>query len=98
MAFTLLVAQGHDVGSSRVERDRVDEVRRLLDDAAAHGVEIMLPTDLVAAETPEAGAPHANVPLSAIGDRTGVDIGSATAARFADAIARAVGAAPERSR
>lgn len=86
MAFTLLVAQGHDVGRSLVERERVSEVTEVLKDAEARGVDILLPTDVVAADAPEAGAVHETVELSAIGDRLGVDIGPASARRFADVI------------
>ena len=86
MAFTLLVAQGHDVGRSLVEQDRVSEVTEVLKDAEARGVDILLPTDVVAAEAPEEGAPHKTVPLAAIGDRLGVDIGPDTAASFGAAI------------
>ena len=86
MAFTLLVAQGHEVGRSLVEEDRVDEVRQVLKDAEAKGVAIHLPDDVVASEGIEAGSAHESTPLSSIGDRLGVDIGPASAAAFADVI------------
>jgi phosphoglycerate kinase len=86
MAFTLLVAKGAQVGRSLVERDRVEEVKRVLDQAAARGVEILLPTDVVAAAAPEEGAAHETVRLTDIGDRLGVDIGPQSAAAFAEVI------------
>lgn len=86
MAFTLLVAQGYEVGRSLVERDRVSEVTEVLKDAEARGVDILLPSDVVAADAPEAGAAHETVDLSEIGDRLGVDIGPASARRFAEVI------------
>ncbi len=89
MAFTLLAARGHDVGRSLVERERVDEVRGVLDLAEGKGVEIVLPADVVAADAPEPGAPHENVPLDLIGDRMGVDIGPESRASFAEVIASA---------
>jgi phosphoglycerate kinase len=89
MAFTLLVAQGEDVGRSLVEEDRVDEVRGVLKEAENKGVRILLPTDVVAADAPEAGSPHETVPIGQIGERMGVDIGPATAAEFADVIEHA---------
>ena len=82
MAFTLLVARGHECGRSLVERDRVSEVTEILKDAEARGIDILLPTDVVAAEAPEEGAAHETVPLDAIGNRLGVDIGPETAATF----------------
>jgi len=51
MAFTFLVAQGHTVGESLVEPDRVDACRRLL----ATG-RVQIPTDVVAADARRADA------------------------------------------
>ena len=86
MAFTLLVAQGKDVGKSLVEQDRVDEVRGILAAADTKGVDILLPDDVVAAESTDEGAAHDTVPLSGIGERLGVDIGPHTAERFGSVI------------
>lgn len=83
MAFTLLAAQGQPVGRSLVESDRLAEVRAVLARAGELGVEVVLPADVVAAPSTEPGAPHEVVTLDAIGDRMGVDIGPATAERFA---------------
>ncbi len=89
LAFTLLAARGEEVGRSLVEEDRRDEVRGVLARAERAGIEILLPVDVVAAEAPEEGAPHDEVELADIGDRMGVDIGKATAERFAQRIAGA---------
>lgn len=89
MAFTLLAARGQDVGGSLVEKDRLDDVRALLDEADAKGVAVHLPTDVVAATAPKADADHDTVPLAGIGDRMGVDIGPESAGAFADVIAGA---------
>lgn len=89
MAFTLLAARGQDVGGSLVEKDRLDDVRVVLDEADAKGVAVHLPTDVVAATAPEADADHDTVPLAGIGDRLGVDIGPESAGAFADVIAGA---------
>jgi phosphoglycerate kinase len=89
MAFTLLEARGADVGRSRVESDRVEEVRRVLERADSAGVEVLLPTDVVAAVEPKEGAEHESVGLEGIGDRFGVDIGPETRASFAEAITEA---------
>jgi phosphoglycerate kinase len=86
MAFTLLVAEGKEVGRSLVERDRVEEVAKILTEANNRGVDILLPVDVVAAEAPEDSAEHDTVPLEEIGDRLGVDIGPETAKRFGEAI------------
>lgn len=89
MAFTLLVAEGNEVGRSLVEADRVEEVRRVLATAKEEGIEVLLPSDVVAAKAPKAGAEHETVPLEKIGVRFGVDIGPETAMAFSDTIAEA---------
>jgi phosphoglycerate kinase len=89
MAFTLLAARGEQIGRSRIEEDRVAEVAKVLSRAAERGVEILLPTDVVAAERAEPGSPHDTAALNDIGERMGVDIGPLTGETFA----RAIGAA-----
>jgi phosphoglycerate kinase len=86
MAFTLLKAGGREVGRSMVEEDRVDEVARVLKEAESRDVEILLPDDVVAAESPEEGAAHETIPLDEISDWMGVDIGPRTARRFEERI------------
>jgi phosphoglycerate kinase len=89
MAFTLLAARGEQIGRSRIEEDRVAEVAKVLSRATERGVEILLPTDVVAAERAEPGSPHDTAALNDIGERMGVDIGPLTGETFA----RAIGAA-----
>lgn len=89
MAFTLLVARGEEVGRSLVERERVDEVRDVLQRADAAGVEVHLPVDVVAADSPDEGADHDVSDLNGIGDRMGVDIGPETSRRFSEVIGAA---------
>lgn len=86
MAFTLLKAQGQDVGRSLVEDDRLEEVRAILKEASDKNVEVLLPVDVVAADSPDEGAAHETVVLGDIGDRMGVDIGPDSAKLFGDAI------------
>ena len=85
MVFTFLKAQGHEVGKSLLEEDQVDAVRGYLDDAAAKGVEIVLPVDIVAATEFSADADHEVVAADAIpADRIGVDIGPKSSELFAE--------------
>ncbi len=58
MAYTFLKAQGHKVGKSLVEDDFIDTAKKLLSDAAAKNVKIILPVDHVGAEefSPDAKA------------------------------------------
>jgi phosphoglycerate kinase len=90
MAFTFLVAEGHDVGASRVERDQVDTVRDLIATARARGVQVLLPTDVVVAAEFAEDAPASTVTIAGIpADHLGLDIGPDTADRYAGAIAAA---------
>ncbi|PJI85432.1 phosphoglycerate kinase [Luteimicrobium subarcticum] len=87
MVFTFLKAQGHSVGSSLLEEDQVETVKGYLATAAENGVEIVLPTDIVAAESFAADAPHTTVAADAIPDGTmGLDIGPESAQQFADTL------------
>ncbi|GAA1233845.1 phosphoglycerate kinase [Oryzihumus leptocrescens] len=91
MVFTFLKAQGHEVGKSLLEADQVEVVKGYLQQAQERGVEIVLPTDIVAADAFSADAAHDVVAADAIpADRMGLDIGpesaKAFAARLADAL------------
>ena len=89
MVFTFLAAQGYRVGSSLLEEDQLETVRGYLAQAAARGVRIVLPTDIVVAERFAADAAHEVVPADAIEQSSfgttgiGLDIGPAAAADFA---------------
>lgn len=90
MCFTLLKARGHDVGGSKVEEDRVDDVAALLQRAEDAGVEVLLPVDVVAASDFAADAEHRTVDATAIpAGWMGLDVGPDTVSRFAAAIADA---------
>ena len=90
MVFTFLAAQGHKVGSSLLEEDQIDTVKRYLETAASSGVEIVLPTDIVAAASFTADADHSIVAADAIpDDRMGLDIGPDSSVLFASKIADA---------
>jgi phosphoglycerate kinase len=84
MVFTFLAAQGHEVGKSLLEADQLDVVKGYLAQAQQRGVEIILPTDIVAATSFSADAEHSVVPAHGIpADRMGLDIGPESATAFA---------------
>ena len=90
MAYTFLAAQGHEVGTSLLESDQLDTVRGLLAAAEHSGVQLLVPSDVVAADAFSADAAHDVVPVSAIpADRMGLDIGPQTRADFAAALSDA---------
>ncbi len=90
MANTFLAAQGFDLADSLVEAERVELAGTLLERAAAEGVEVLLPTDLVV--TDDLDAPQ-RVETVAAGDvpagTRAVDVGAATVETFRGALGRA---------
>ena len=75
MVFTFLAAQGHEVGTSLLERDQIDTVRGYLEAAGERGVDIVLPTDIVVVPKLEEEAEATVVPASQMpADQLGVDI------------------------
>ncbi|MDR0627821.1 MAG: phosphoglycerate kinase, partial [Bifidobacteriaceae bacterium] len=90
MVFTFLAAKGYPVGESLLEEDQIDTVAGYLERAAAEGVDLVLPTDIVVAEKFDRDAAHYDVAASAIPEGwMGLDIGpdsrKAFAARIRDA-------------
>jgi phosphoglycerate kinase len=94
MVFTVLKAQGYEVASSLLELDQVEVVRGYLDKAEAQGVRVVLPTDIVVAASFAPDAEHEVTAADEIGASRfgatgiGLDIGPASAAAFADVIAK----------
>jgi phosphoglycerate kinase len=85
MAFTFLAAQGHGIGDSLVEPDRVDDCRRLLETGR-----VQVPVDVVIAQEMTETAPTRIVKAGGIADGwKGLDVGPETAAIFSDSIAEA---------
>jgi phosphoglycerate kinase len=90
MAFTMLAAEGASVGTSKVEADRLDDVRAAKEKAATKGVLIELPQDVVAATEMSADVQRRTVPAREIpSDLMGLDIGPKTVEEFARIIADA---------
>jgi len=91
IANTFLAAQGVAMGESLVDPDRIELAGRLLEMAADAGVEVLLPLDLVVADSVAEGAPYETV-LAQDGVPAGkmaLDIGQETCYRFAEAMAGA---------
>ncbi|MFI5087434.1 MAG: phosphoglycerate kinase [Terriglobales bacterium] len=91
MAYTFLKAQGHEVGKSLVEEDKVDLAKQLLNEGRAKKVKFVLPVDHVtAAKIAEDAVTHIvgeGQPIPP--DQMGLDIGPKTIELFTEEISRA---------
>ncbi|MGA8113266.1 MAG: phosphoglycerate kinase [Actinocatenispora sp.] len=87
MCFTLLAAQGHQVGDSLLESDQIDTCRELLERAKG---KIVLPTDVVVAREISSAAETQVVGVDGIeAGWKGLDIGPETGKAFAAVLADA---------
>lgn len=82
MAYTFLKAQGKSIGNSKLEKDKIDLAKGLLDEAAGLKKEIILPVDHIVVDkvSPDADTQIVgeNIPEAKIA----VDIGPVTVANF----------------
>ncbi len=79
MAYTFQKAQGLPVGKSRVEEDKLDLARSLLEKAKARKVDFLLPVDHVCGAEPKESAKREVTPGKEIPDGLmGLDIGPKT--------------------
>ena len=87
MTYTFLKAEGHSIGKSRAEADKLDEARMLLEKA---GPKLVMPVDHLVATAPDASAEIKVVEGSDLPDDwLGIDIGPKTAEAYAEIIAEA---------
>jgi phosphoglycerate kinase len=89
MAYTFLKAQGHPVGNSLVELDKLDLSRELLARTAAAGKRFVLPCDHIAAVGGDDATFRTTAGVALAADEAGMDIGPASADAFASEIHRA---------
>lgn len=86
MSYTFLQALGHDIGSSRVEEDRMETASSLYEEADGA---LVLPSDHVVASELDAEAEASVVQGDIPEDRMGLDIGPATIETYREAILEA---------
>jgi phosphoglycerate kinase len=90
MANTFLAAEGHELGSSLFEPDRLDLAREILARAKAKGIEVLLPRDVVVTDSLDTPERIETVAADRIpAGMKAVDIGPETRRAFAAAIGRA---------
>ncbi len=82
MAYTFLKAQGKTIGNSKLEKDKLDLAKTILDKAAAMKKEIVLPIDHVVVETIDPKAKFEIVGEEIPEGKIAVDIGPKTIALF----------------
>src|SRR5664280_2240273 len=91
MAYTFLKAQGHEIGKSLLEADKVGLAAQILADAKAHHVKFLLPVDHVVADRMDASAHIQTIgvgkPIPA--DMMALDIGPETVELFSTEISLA---------
>ncbi len=91
MAYTFLKAQGHEIGKSLLEADKVELASQILADAKAHRVKFLLPVDHVVADKMAADARIQQIgvgkPIPA--DMMALDIGPETVELFSTEISLA---------
>ncbi len=89
MANTFLAADGHKIGKSLCEYDKLDTAREIREAAGKTGCEIVLPVDVVAAKAFEAKAPHRICGLDDVADDEMIlDIGPQTEAALEARLAK----------
>ena len=90
IANTFIAADGHAVGKSLYEADLLDTAKEISADAKARGADIPVPTDVVVAKEFKADSPATVKPVDGVGDDDLIlDIGPATASRYAELIKQA---------
>jgi len=90
MAYTFLKAQGHTIGSSKLEADKLDMAKQILAAAKQRKVPVLLPVDHVITKSLDAGSDVKIISTVDISDGwLAADIGPATAEAFAKALADA---------
>ncbi len=88
MCFTLLAADGYEVGRSKVEGAMIDDVRAVLD--SPDGGRVALPSDIVVGSEFAPDTPHRVVAAHDMpDDGVGLDIGPVTVERFSGILSEA---------
>jgi len=87
MAYTFFAAQGHTVGTSICEEDKIDLAREMMETAKAKGVNFLIPIDNRVGLEYKPDTEHKLVDSDDIPDGwMGLDIGPKTEKLFADAV------------
>lgn len=87
LAYTFVKAQGHEIGNSLVEEDKIELAKEFMQKAKDKGVNFLMPVDAVVASEFSKDADSKVVDIDEIpADWMGLDIGPKTVALYADTI------------
>lgn len=87
MAYTFLKAQGYEVGTSLLEKDKIVLAKDILEKAKQKGIEILLPVDIVIAKELKADIKHQTIFIENMpSDCMGLDIGPVSTNKFSKII------------
>jgi phosphoglycerate kinase len=87
LAYTFVKAQGHEVGKSLLEEDKIDLAKEFMKKAEEKGVNFVLPVDVVVADDFSENANTKVVPISKIpSDWEALDIGPETSAKYSQIV------------
>ncbi|MBT2646080.1 phosphoglycerate kinase [Bacillus sp. ISL-34] len=87
LGYTFIKAQGHEIGNSLLEEDKIELAKSFIESAKEKGVKLHLPIDAVVTAEFSPDAETENVDIDAIpNDKMALDIGPKTSELFADVI------------
>ncbi|WP_077214729.1 phosphoglycerate kinase [Bacillus dakarensis] len=87
LAYTFVKAQGHEVGKSLLEEDKIDLARSFMEKAKEKGVQFHMPVDAIVADDFSENANTKIVPIEEIpADWEALDIGPKTAEHYSQVI------------
>lgn len=87
LAYTFIKAQGHEIGKSLLEEDKIELAKEFMQKAKEKGVNFVLPEDVVIADDFSESANTKIVPINEIpSDWEALDIGPDTRNKYADII------------
>lgn len=87
LAYTFVKAQGHEVGKSLLEEDKIELAKSFMEKAKAKGVNFYMPVDVIVADDFSADANTKVVSIEEIpSDWEALDIGPKTAETYSDVI------------
>jgi phosphoglycerate kinase len=86
MAYTFLKSEGVNIGNSKLESDKIDLAKEILQSAKSKNIRIILPSDHVIADKIDASAQKETVDKEIPEGKIGLDIGPKTVREFEDVL------------